>query len=311
MSEDEISAELALGQAGETVEEALFRVASALTSARVYFGHGTDNAWDEAVQLVLSVAELSLASDDRVLSHRLTPGQQARLAELMKRRLDDRIPLPYLLGTAWFAGLEFRCDQRALVPRSPLAEVIRNEFQPWYGGPSADRLLDLCCGGGCIGLAAAFYLPELQVDLLDVDESALELARENVALLALGQRTRVLHSNLFAAVTGEKYDIIISNPPYVDAADLAAMPNEYHHEPEIGLGSGLDGLLLTRQILAQAGRYLRPHGLLLVEVGNSDLALEQAFPSVPFTWLDFEHGGHGVFALTARELQEYAARLGA
>ncbi len=311
MSDESSGTEWLVDRVGETVEEALFQCERALTRAALCFGHGTDNAWDEAVQLVLSVAELSLASDDRVLSHPLTPAQQSRALALLKQRVDNRVPLPYLLGKAWFAGLEFRCDRRALVPRSPLAEVIQNAFLPWYSGPPPEKLLDVGCGGGCIGLAAAFYSPGLEVDLLDVDEAALELARENAELLDLAARTRILHSDLFAAVRGEKYDIIVSNPPYVDAADLAAMPDEYHHEPEIGLGSGQDGLLITRRILAQADQYLRPHGLLLVEVGNSNLALERAFSSVPFTWLEFEHGGHGVFALTASELQEYAASLGA
>ncbi len=289
-----------------TLGAALRHCESALAGADVCFGHGTDNPWDEAVQLVLAVAGQPLDCDSEVLNQRLTAAQQSRVIELLKQRIQDRVPLPYLLGRAWFAGIEFLCDRRALVPRSPLAELIRNGFAPWYAGPAPARLLDLCCGGGCIGLAAAYHHADLQVDLLDVDPAALALARANVEYLGLQSRARVLESDLFSRLEGDRYDIILSNPPYVDAEDLAAMPEEYHHEPTLALGSGRDGLWLTRRILASALAFLEPHGLLVVEVGNSEPALQAAFPSVPFTWLEFEHGGHGVFVLSARELQDYA-----
>lgn len=282
-----------------------------LLSAEVYFGHGTDNAWDEAVQLVLSVAGLPLDSGPEVLARQLEVEQRDAIVALLQRRIDERRPLPYLLGRAWFAGLEFRCDERALVPRSPLAELITNHFQPWYGGPEPQRLLDLCCGGGSIGLAAAHYHPGLEVDLADLDAEALALAAENVEALALEGQIEVLQSDLFAGLAGRRYDIILSNPPYVDAQDIAAMPQEYRAEPEIALGSGVDGLDITRRILAVAANYLHDHGLLVLEVGNSWEALEAAYPDVPFTWLEFEQGGHGVFALSAKELQSYEASLGA
>jgi ribosomal protein L3 glutamine methyltransferase len=285
-----------------TVGQALQYCHETLENSDVYFGHGTDNAWDEAVQLVLSVADLPLDADDGVLPHPLDDEAFARMQALLQQRITEHLPLPYLMGRAWFAGLEFRCDQRAIIPRSPIAELILHDFQPWYSGPKPRHILDLCCGGGCIGLAVAHYFPEVEVDLLDIDAAALDLARENVAQLGLGGRVRVLQSNLFDALGDERYDLILSNPPYVDAADLATMPAEFHHEPELALGSGPDGLDLARSILAGAPNFLKESGLLIVEVGNSWVALEEAYPRLPFTWVEFERGGHGVFALSARDL---------
>lgn len=292
-----------------TVGQALQYCSDMLGDSDACYGHGTDNAWDEAVQLVLSVADLPLDADDGILPHPLDQAQFERIEELLQRRIGDHMPLPYLLGRAWFAGLAFRCDQRAIIPRSPIAELILDGFKPWYNGPPPRRVLDLCCGGGCIGLAVARYFPEVQVDLVDIDPAALDLARENADLLGLGDRIRVIRSDLFSAVEDARYDLILSNPPYVDAHDLASMPAEFHHEPELALGSGPDGLALTRSILAAARDHLVATGLLVVEVGNSWPALESAYPRVAFTWLEFEHGGHGVFALTAAELQDYSASL--
>ena len=294
----------------KTVGQALQYCSEALSSSDVFFGHGTDNPWDEAVQMVLSIADLPLDADDGVLPHPLSGQEFSRLQDLLRRRIEEHQPLPYLLGRAWFAGLELRCDARAIIPRSPIAELILQHFEPWYSGPEPRRVLDLCCGGGCIGLATAHHLESVQVDLLDIDPAALELASENTALLGLGERINILQSDLFSALGDVRYDLIISNPPYVDAADLAAMPAEFCHEPELALGSGPDGLTLARSILARAGAHLKSTGLLIVEVGNSWSALEAAYPLVPFTWIEFERGGHGVFALTAQELQDYSASWG-
>ena len=293
----------------ETVGEAIEYCYEQLNASDAFFGHGTDNPWDEAVQLVLSVAELPVDADDGVLPHPVTAIHWQRISELLDRRIREHQPLPYLLGRAWFAGLEFACDERAIVPRSPIAELILNDYAPWYSGPVPRRILDLCCGGGCIGLAAAHYNPGARVDLVDLDQQALALAKENREKLGLEDRVTLYHSDLFASLPRECYDLILSNPPYVDAADLASMPAEYHREPELALGSGSDGLTLTRQILSRAADYLADSGLLVVEVGNSWEALEEVYPDVPFTWLEFEHGGHGVFALTARELQDYRESL--
>ena len=206
--------------------------------------------------------------------------------------------------------MSFRCDTRAIIPRSPLAELIQNAFQPWYAGPEPQRLLDLCSGGGCIGIASALYHPQLSVDLAELDADAIALSVENIEMHQLQSRVTAVQSDLFGGVTGRRYDLIVSNPPYVDTNDLATMPPEYHHEPSLALGSGEDGLDLTRQILARAEEFLEPQGLLVVEVGNSWEALEAQYPRLAFTWLGFERGGHGVFALTAMELQDYRARTG-
>ena len=292
-----------------TVGQALQYCTEALENSDVYFGHGTDNPWDEAVQLVLSVADLPLDSGNGVLPHPLAEDAVARLDALLQRRISAHVPLPYLLGRAWFAGLEFRCDARAIIPRSPIAELIRHEFQPWYSGPAPRRILVLCCGGGCIGLAAAHYFSHVEVDLLDLDPGALALAVENRDQLALIDRANIIQSDLFSALGDIRYDLIISNPPYVNAADLSSMPAEFHHEPEIALGSGPDGLALTRAILGGAADFLTPTGLLVVEVGNSWTTLEEVYPDVPFTWVEFEQGGHGVFVLSSSELQDYGASL--
>ena len=293
----------------ETVGEALEYCHRRLEQGTVFFGHGTDNAWDESVQLVLAVADLPPDADDSVLPHPLDERALGRLESLLRRRIDQHIPLPYLLGKAWFAGLEFLCDKRAIIPRSPLAELILHDYLPWYVGPPPRRILDLCCGGGCIGMAASEYNPGARVDLVDIDRDALALARDNADYRGLASRVEILQSDLFQALGGRRYDIILSNPPYVDAHDLASMPAEYHHEPALALGSGADGLDLTRRILGAAAGFLQPHGLLVVEVGNSWEQLQSTYPDVPFTWLEFERGGHGVFALTAQELQSYRESL--
>ncbi|MEH6571054.1 MAG: 50S ribosomal protein L3 N(5)-glutamine methyltransferase [Halioglobus sp.] len=290
-----------------TVGEALEYCARTLEQSDVFFGHGTDNPWDESVQLVLSIASLAHDSGQEVLPHPLHTKQLARIQELLQLRIGEHIPLPYLLGRAWFAGLEYLSDRRAIIPRSPIAELILNGFAPWYSGPLPSRVLDLCCGGGCIGLATAHYFPSAKVDLVDMDEQALALAQENARYLGVEEQTSIMASDLFQSIPGRRYDLILSNPPYVDAQDLATMPAEFHHEPPLALGSGPDGLALTRIILAQAVNHLNPQGLLIVEVGNSAAALEDAYPTVPFTWLEFENGGHGVFALSAKELQEFSA----
>lgn len=301
-----MSDSLSFSEEQPTVGQALQHCSQCLQESDAFFGHGTDNAWDEAVQLVLSVAELPLDAGEDVLPRELDADAVERLNSLLYRRINEHVPLPYLLGRAWFAGLEFCCDSRAIIPRSPIAELILNAFQPWYSGPGPTRVLDLCCGGGALGLATAHYFPDVRVDLLDIDGDALALARQNAERLGVEERVNFVQSNLLDALSSERYDLILCNPPYVDAADMAAMPAEFRHEPERSLGSGTDGLDLTRVILASASRFLRGSGLLVLEVGNSWAALERAYPRVPFTWLEFEHGGEGVCALTAQELQEYS-----
>ena len=286
----------------ETVKQAIGRIAGHFEQAGLFFGHGTDNALDEAAWLLASVADIPHESLDEHAHQRLTREQQERVDELASRRITTREPLAYLLHEAWFCGLKFHVDERVLVPRSPLAELIMHGFEPWRGGVPVNNVLDIGTGSGCIAIACALAFPDARVDAVDISTDALEVARRNIEDYGLQQRVRAVHSDLFAALDGCRYDIIVSNPPYVDAGDMATMPDEFRHEPEQGLASGIDGLDHTRRILAQAAAHLNPGGLLVVEVGNSAEALNRAFPHLPFTWLEFESGGQGVFLLTREDL---------
>lgn len=275
--------------------------ASEFTAANLYFGHGTDNAWDEAEQLVLHAVHLTPPLADEWLSARLTRVERERAVENVRRRVDERIPAAYITGQAWFAGLPFNVDERVLVPRSPIGELIQKQFSPWLHQEPA-QILDLCTGSGCIGIACAYAFPSAEVQLSDISFDALAVAEENIQQHNLEDRVFAMQSDLFENLAGQKFDLIVSNPPYVDADDLASMPAEYHAEPEIGLGSGDDGLDFTRRLLQEAFNYLNDDGVLIVEVGNSWVALEDAFPELPFTWIEFERGGHGVFMLRKADL---------
>jgi len=275
--------------------------ASEFNGAKLYFGHGTDNAWDEAEQLVLHAINLVPPLDDEWLSARLTRVERVRVLENLRRRVEERIPAAYITGQAWFAGLPFIVDERVLVPRSPIGELIQQQFAPWLASEPS-QILDLCTGSGCIGIACAYAFPNAEVQLSDISYDALAVAEENIRQHDLEDRVFSMQSDLFGNLVGQKFDLIVSNPPYVDADDLATMPPEYHAEPEIGLGSGDDGLDFTRRLLREASDYLTDEGVLIVEVGNSWVALEEAYPDVPFTWIEFERGGHGVFMLTKADL---------
>lgn len=278
--------------------------ASQFNAAGLFFGHGTDNAWDEAVQLVLHCLHLPVQeSNPQWLDARLTMTERRAVVDLLQRRLDERVPAAYLTGEAWFAGLRFRVDPRVLVPRSPIAELIQSGFEPWLTR-EPEAILDLCTGSGCIGIACAYAFPEARVDLSDISSDALQVAEQNIIGHQLQDRVEALESDLFSGLEGRVYDLIVSNPPYVDRDDLAAMPVEYRAEPALGLASGDDGLDFTRRLLGQAADHLSEEGILVVEVGNSQPALEAAFPHIPFTWLEFEHGGQGVFVISAADLRD-------
>jgi ribosomal protein L3 glutamine methyltransferase len=267
----------------------------------LFFGHGTDNAWDEAVQLVMHALHLPAQGDQRFLDARLTEAEKHAVLDVLDRRIYERVPAPYITGEAWFAGLPFHVDERVLIPRSPLGELIENGFEPWLPFVP-ERILDLCTGSGCIGIACAHLFEDAAVVLSDISTDALAVARDNIARHGLGDRVTAVGSDLFDAMPGECFDLIISNPPYVDAGDFNTLPEEFRHEPALALASGDDGLDFTRRLLAEAADHLTPEGILIVEVGNSWPALEEAFPQLPFTWLEFERGGHGVFLLHRRDL---------
>lgn len=275
-----------------------------LTRAGVFFGHGTDNARDEAAALVLHALGLPVLADEGLWRRRVGVRAAARARELISRRIAARLPAAYLTGVAYFAGLAFAVDVRVLVPRSPLAELIERGFAPWIDPERVRRVLDLGTGSGCIAIACAHYLPRARVDALDVSPPALEVARANVRRHRLGRRVRLVHSDHFRALRGARYDIIVANPPYVGARELKGLPAEYKHEPRLALAAGRDGLDSVRVILSQAAAHLTARGLLIVEVGNTERAVRRTWPHLPFTWLQFERGGGGVLLLTREELLE-------
>lgn len=287
-----------------TVRDYLRYASSRFSASTVFFGHGTDNVWDEAVQLVMRTLHLPLDNNTLFLDARLTREERQLILERIQRRIDDRVPLAYLLGEAWFMGMPFHVDERVLVPRSPIGELIENGFQPWLGDKPVERILDLCTGSGCIGIGAATIFEDACVDLSDISPDALAVAESNIDLHELRERVRTVQSDVFANISGQ-YDIIVSNPPYVDAEDLAGMPQEFHHEPALGLAAGNDGLDIAHRIIAGAAEHLTPGGLLVVEVGNSWVALDEAYPDLPFTWLDFSNGGDGVFAIAEQDLRQW------
>ena len=288
-----------------TIADMLRWAVSRFNDANIYYGHGTDNAWDEAIALVFDALHLPEDIGQQVILSNLTSSEKHKIVELIIRRVRERLPVPYLTNKAKFAGLEFYVDERVLVPRSPIAEMINNQFSPWLYNKPVNRIMDLCTGSACIAIACAYAFEDAEVDALDISEDALEVAQINIESLGVLDRVFPMQSDLFSAIPkGQHYDLIVSNPPYVDAQDIGDMPEEYHHEPAIGLASGNDGLDLTKRILANAADYLTETGLLVVEVGNSMVHLIEQYPDMPFAWVDFEFGGDGVFVLTRDQLVE-------
>ena len=283
--------------------------ASRFSAAGLTFGHSHDNPIDEATHLVLASLHLPPDIPPAYGAGRLTVAERANVLELIERRVSERLPVAYLVGETWFAGLKFKSDRRALVPRSPIAELIESGFAPWLDERQIERALDLCTGSGCIGIALAEYNPDWRVDIADISAEALTLARENIAFQHVEGRVEAIQSDLFAALQGRRYDLIVSNPPYVTEDEYAALPGEYRHEPKLGPTSGADGLDLCLRLLAEAADHLTDDGLLIVEVGESEHALAALLPTVPFVWIEFKVGAMGVFALERRELVEHAVAI--
>ena len=291
----------------ETVRDFWKWAVSEFSKAPLHYGHGTDNPQDEALGLIVHVLGGSYPFDEaKYFKKTLTLSQQEALKALVHKRVQARIPNPYLTHTAWFAGLPFYVDERVLIPRSSIAELILTEFSPWIAKKQVKKILDLGTGSGCIALACSHVFPKAAIIASDISRDALAVATQNIQTHGLTQRVKLIQSDLFSALSKtDRFDIIVSNPPYVDQKDLAALPAEYQHEPILALAGGADGLQFIDQILWQAKHYLHPQGILVVEVGNSERALCKKYPKVPFFWPDFERSEGGVFILTYEALMTY------
>ena len=283
-----------------TVTQLIEQAQLALTNQPLYFGHGTESAEQEARWLVLGALSIDWEAADEQLAQSVEPEQSERIQKLVQERVRSRKPAAYLLGECWFAGVPFNVDERVIVPRSPFAELILNKFKPWLAEPPK-RVLDLCCGSGCMGIAAAINFPEAQVDIIDLSPDALDVARSNIARHGLEGRVRAIESDLFTNAEGP-YDLILSNPPYVPQWEYDALPAEYHREPEMSLVAGEDGLDLVIPMMLQAPEFLAEGGRVFIEVGNTDEYLANCFPEVPFEWIEFTNGGAGVYTLSREQL---------
>ena len=291
-----------------TVRDLLRFAVSHFRQADIFYGHGTDNDWDEALSLVLQALHLPMNAGEKFLDANLLVSERIELLSLFQQRIEERVPTPYLVNQAWFCGLPFFVDERVLIPRSPIGELIQKGFQPWYQGAYPENILDLCCGSGCIGIACADAYPDANVVLADLSVDALDVANINIERHQLQQWVSTIESDLFNTID-QRFDLIVSNPPYVDEADFTSMPDEFQHEPAMALTSGLLGLDHPLKILREAANYLSDDGVLILELGNSGVHLEQLYPGVDFNWVEFDQGGHGVIAISREELLHYQDQL--
>lgn len=288
-----------------TIRDMVRWSSSQFRSAGLFFGHGTDNALDESLALVLHCLSLDHSLPESYFDSRLTSDEIEKICMLIDERIKTRKPLAYLTGKAWFAGIEFKVNEQVLVPRSPIAELIEHGYYPWLQPDSIHHVLDLCTGSGCIGIATALYLPDSEVTLVDISEQALDIAGQNIDRYALADRVRTLQSDIYDSLPSQQFDLIVSNPPYVSENEYAGLPDEYLREPKLGLTADEDGMALVARILRRATDYLTPEGVIIVEVGASADILMQRYPEVPFQWIDFEQGGDGVFMLSHADLKQY------
>lgn len=286
-----------------TLRDLMRFAVSRFNEADLFFGHGTDNAWDEAAYLLLHSLHLPIDQLDPYMDARLTTGERTAALKLIRRRMTERLPASYLTHEAWLGDYRFYVDERVIVPRSHIAELLREQLSPWVDDPWAiRRVLDMCTGSGCLAILAAEAFPEATVDAVDLSSDALAVAERNVKDYALEERVRLIQSDAFSAIPREKYDLIISNPPYVNAESMASLPEEYRREPEMALASGEDGLDFVRSLLKDAPYHLAPDGVLIVEIGHNKDELERAFPRLSFVWLDTSAGDRFVFMLRGKDL---------
>jgi ribosomal protein L3 glutamine methyltransferase len=287
-----------------TVRDWLRFAVSRFNEAGLHFGHGSASAYDEAAYLILHTLRLPIDRLDPFLDARLLPEERTRLTDILRQRVEKRVPAAYLTGEAWLQGYRFKVDERVIVPRSFLAPMILEQFQPWLAEPEqVFTALDLCTGSGCLAILLAEAFPEADIDAVDLSEAALEVARANIDDYGFSKRIELIRSDLFGGLAGRQYDLIVSNPPYVDADAMAALPTEYRHEPEMALASGNDGLDAVRAILRAAPAHLQPGGLLAVELGHNRAVLEDAFPDLELMWPDVEWHADTVFLIHREQLQ--------
>ena len=281
--------------------------ASIFNQAELFYGHGNDNALNEALTLVMFALSLPEEMSQDVMTCRLVDVEKQNILALFAQRIETQQPVAYITNLAYFAQLPFYVDERVLVPRSPIGELIEKHFAPYFSEQnSPQRILDLCTGSACIAIACASYFPDAEVDAVDLSIDALNVAEINIENHGLSEQVIPIQSDVFSGVVAQKYDLIVSNPPYVDQEDIDSLPAEFTHEPEMGLGCGEDGLDIVRIILAEGALHLNDDGVLICEVGNSQYHVEVLYPEVDFTWLTFERGGHGVFMLNKAQLEQHA-----
>jgi ribosomal protein L3 glutamine methyltransferase len=277
-------------------------VAQQLGHFDLFYGHGTDNPDDEAYALVFAVLDISFSDAEAAWENSVSDTDIDGVTDCLYRRIHERIPLPYLTGIAWFAGMPFHVDERALIPRSPIAQLLEKGYSPWLHTEKELQILDMCTGNGCIAIATAAYILDASVDAVDISTSALDLARQNVVMHELSDRVEIIQSDLFSELDGRQYDLIVSNPPYVPHQSMLELPEEYSHEPVMALEADDQGMAIVDKILHQSARYLKENGILIVEVGEIQQAVEDRYNDLPFTWLEFERGGDGVFLLNKADL---------